>query len=137
MDYKKLTELRNKTNPFAGYLNIKITNISEGAATAEMPITENCLNPGGSVHGGCLYTLADVAGGSAASSCGRQIVTADSSFYFLKAGLNTKHLTGKAREIKRGKRLMIYDVTIYDDQNQLLAEGTFTYAPLDIPIFSE
>lgn len=137
MDYEKLRELRNSTNHFARRLGLTITAIRDGEAEAELPVTSDCLNPGGSVHGGCLFTLADVAGGAAASSCGMHITTVDSSFHFLRAGLQTSHLTGKARAIKRGKRLLVYEVTVYDDQDSLLAQGIFTYMPLNKPSLPE
>lgn len=134
MDYEKLKDVRNNSNPFGQFLNIRITDIKKGVATAEMPVSSEHLNPAGSVHGGCLFTLADIVGGAAASSYGIHIATADSSFYFLRAGLSVTRLIGKAKEIKHGKRLLVYNVTIYNDQNQLLAEGIFTYTPLGMPI---
>lgn len=137
MDYERLRELRNSTNPFARHLGLTITAIRDGEAEAELPVTSDYLNPGGSVHGGCLYTLADAVGGAAASSCGMHIATVDSSFHFLRAGLQTSRLTGRARAIKRGKRLLVYEVTVYDDQDSLLAQGIFTYMPLSRPIFPE
>ena len=129
MDYERLRELRNSTNPFARHLELTITAIRDGEAEAELPVTSDYLNPGGSVHGGCLYTLADAVGGAAASSCGMHIATVDSSFHFLRAG--------RARAIKRGKRLLVYEVTVYDDQDSLLAQGIFTYMPLSNPLFPE
>ena len=43
------------------------------------------------------------------------------------AGKNTKHLIAEAHEIKYGKRAMVYDVKIYDQDEVLLACGTFTF----------
>lgn len=137
MDYQKLIDLRNTTNPFTRYVGIEITDISEGSASATMAVSDKHLNPGGSVHGGCLFTLADTVGGAAASSYGRHITTVNSDFHFLRAGLHTSYLTGKAKEIKHGKRLMVFEITIYDDKDALLAEGIFTYMPLDIPLFPQ
>ena len=68
MDYEKLKSFRNINNNFAKLLGIELTELSNGYAKAEMKVTKELLNPIGSIHGGCLYTIADIAGGAAASS---------------------------------------------------------------------
>ena len=134
MDYKKIIETRNASNAFANMIGLKITDISEGFATSHMDINENFINPINSVHGGVLFTIADVTGGAAAASHGYQITTVDSSFHYLRAGLDTSSLTASAREIKHGKKISVYDVSVYDQDNILLAEGIFTYMSLGKPI---
>lgn len=134
MDYESLKNYRNNNNPFAKLLNLVIVEIGSDHAWAEMTVSPDMLNPAGSVHGGCLFTLADAVGSAAASACGMHITTVDSNFHFLRAGLSTKKLVGKAREIKRGKTLMLYDITIFDQGETLLAEGIFTYMALKKPI---
>lgn len=137
MDYEKLKDYRNHNNPFAGLLNLVITDIRSNYAAGEISVSPDMLNPAGSVHGGCLFTLADAVGSAAASSGGMHITTVDSSFHFLRAGLGTEKLIGKAREIKCGKTLMVYDISVYDQSDTLLAEGIFTYMSLKKPIFPE
>lgn len=137
MNYEKLRDYRNRNNPFAKLLNLVITEIRANYAVGEIRVSPDMLNPAGSVHGGCLFTLADSVGGSAASSCGMHITTVDANFHFLRAGLGTEKLIGKAREIKCGKTLMVYDVTVYDQSDTLLAEGIFTYMSLKKPLFPE
>lgn len=137
MNYEKLKEYRNSHNPFASLLSLVITDIQDNYAAGEICVSPDMLNPAGSVHGGCLFTLADAVGSAAASSCGMHITTVDSNFHFLRAGLGTEKLIGKAREIKCGKTLMVYDITVYDQSDTLLAEGIFTYMSLKRPIFPE
>lgn len=131
MDYTKLKQYRNRLNAFANLIGLSITEIGEGAAKTELPVTANHLNPVGSVHGGCLATIADVTGGAAASSCGWQVTTLDCSLHYLRPGLNTTCLYGEARELKRGKRILVYDVTIRDQDGTVLAEGIYTYMSLN------
>lgn len=45
------------------------------------------MNPIGTVHGGCLFTLADAVCGIAASSLGGICTTVNSNIQFLNAGL--------------------------------------------------
>ena len=136
MDFEKLKEHRNQTNVFAHFIGLRITQIQQGTAQVELPITQNHLNPIGSVHGGCLATIADVVGGAAASSYGYQVTTLDSNLHYLRAGLNAACLYGKARELKHGKRIMVYEISIEDQDGTVLVEGIFTYMTLNQPIFS-
>lgn len=126
MDYSEMIQSANK-NPFADLMDLKITEVREGYAKAEIEVTEKHLNPIGTVHGGCLYTLADVTAGSAAASHGNIAPTLDSNLHFLNAGMNTTHLTAEAHELKYGKRAMVYEVSIYDQNGVVLAFGTFTF----------
>ena len=126
MDYLDMMKTANK-NPFAEMMDLKITDVRLGYSKVEIDVREKHINPIGTVHGGCLYTMADVAAGSAAASHGRIAPTLDSNFHFLNAGKNTKHLIAEAHEIKYGKRAMVYDVKIYDQDEVLLACGTFTF----------
>lgn len=70
IDYVKLMEKRNKDNNYANLLGIRIIDIQEGYAKGEIMIYENHINMINSVHGGCIYSLADTVGGSAAVSRG-------------------------------------------------------------------
>ena len=70
IDYQKIMETRNASNAFANLIGLKITEISDGHCTCEMAITDDMKNPIQSVHGGVLFTIADVTGGGAAASHG-------------------------------------------------------------------
>ena len=108
MDYQKLIEHRNRTNLFSQYVGIEITDIKEGYAETKLITRKEHLNPAGAVHGGVLYSLADIATGSAAASYGYHIATVDSSFNFLRAGLNVTELKAVAKERKHGKLSLIH-----------------------------
>ena len=127
MDFERLKEHRNHLNAFANYIGLHITQLGEGSARAEMPVTKDLLNPSGAVHGGCLATMADVVGGAAASSYGYQVTTLDGNLHYLRAGLDVTCLYGKARELKHGKRILVYEVSVEDQNGTVLAEGIFTY----------
>ena len=138
MDYEKLIKTRNSTNYFANMIDLRIIEIKKGyARTVIDPVTKTHLNPINSVHGGCLFTIADVTAGSAASSYGIQVTTLDSHFNFLRPGLHTTKLTGEATELKHGKNISVYSVQIKDQDATILAEGTFTFASLGKPIVLE
>ena len=130
IDYQKIMETRNASNAFANLIGLKITEISAGHCTCEMEITDDMTNPIQSVHSGVLFTIADVTGGGAAASHGFDITTVDSSFHYLRPGIGTKKLTASARELKAGRNLLVYDVSVADEKGTVLAEGIFTYMKL-------
>lgn len=134
MDYELLKKVRQARNAFCNSLGLIILEIGPGTAKSKLPVRKDHMNPVGSVHGGCIFTMADTTAGSAASSYGIQVTTLDSTIHFLRPGLNTDCLYAEAKEIKHGKRVSVYNVEVTDDQGALLASATFTYASLGKPI---
>ncbi|MEY8339102.1 PaaI family thioesterase [Lachnospiraceae bacterium 62-35] len=137
MDYEKLRNHRNKINAFANMLGLSITEIGDGYARSEMPVSSRHLNPIGSVHGGCLFTIADVTCGAAASSHGCAITTVDGNLHYLRAAIDATCLYGEARELKYGKRLSVYEISITDQDGHLLTSGIFTFMSMGTSILSE
>ena len=125
MDFEKLKELRN-----VGF-NREVGNvtaaISEGYARVEVEIGPQHVNPIGSVHGGVLFTIADTTAGAAATSRGRYMTTMSSSMNFLRPAIGCKKLTGESREIKVGKQVCVYEVTITDETGREIAVATMTF----------
>lgn len=130
MNYEKVIEKLNTHNPFANQMGMKVTKMEPGFAEVVMPIEPGHMNPYNTVHGGVLYTIADMAGGSAAVSRGEAICTVNSDFHFLSAGIGVSCLYATGKELKAGRQLMVYDVLVKDQNGKLLCEGTFTYARL-------
>lgn len=129
-DFSQIMAYRNQVNAFARLLNIETVEMREGYAKAVMPIGDELRNPQGAVHGGVLYTIADVAGGNAAASHGEWIATVDSDFHFLRAGIDLASLTATATELKYGRRVSVYHVEVADQNGTVLGIGTFTYTSL-------
>ena len=130
MTLHDILNYRNEMNPFAKMLHMETVEMREGYAKAVMPVGDELRNPQGAVHGGVLYTLADVAGGNAAASHGEWIATLDADFHYLRPALKLTSLTAEATELKFGKRVSVYDVKVSDQNGTVLASGTFTYASL-------
>ena len=127
MDYQQMVKERNEKNYFAKENGIRLDEIAEGYAKTSMEVSQRHLNPIGSVHGGCLYTIADVTAGAAAFSYGAPAATVNSDMHYLRAGLNTTAVYGEAHVLKRGKRTIVLETSIYDQDHNLLATGIFTY----------
>ncbi len=106
MDYKKLRDTRNSSNPFAQRLGIFVEEIGPGYARAVKDITAEDANPVGVAHGGCYFSLADTACGSAMASHGYYAVTVNASYNFLRSA-SWGPSGAEARETKPGQNSLL------------------------------
>ncbi len=125
--YEEIREYRDRHNAFGAALGIRTVEIEDGRAKGQMEIKPFMHNPVGSVHGGCIFSLADTIGGAAAASCGGKMTTISSDFHYLLPAIGSRKLYAQAKEIKRGKRISVCDVEIRNDENKLIGKGTFSY----------
>ena len=132
--FAEIMEFRNKSNKFASYMGIRTTEMKAGYAKGEMNIKGVYENAISSVHGGCIFTLADTIGGSAAASHGDKMTTISSDFHYLSPELDTDKLYCTGREVKYGKKIAVYDVEVTDVQGRLIAKGLFSYYNLGEPL---
>ncbi len=130
MTYQEIMDLRNRTNIFSIRQGIKVIDMHEGYAKASVKITKESMNPTHSVHGGLLFTLCDVASGSAACSHGIQITTVDGSIHYLRAAIDVDELFAESREVKHGKRIMVVETDVTDAEGTLYCTGIFTLMKL-------
>ena len=125
----RLEELNNDI--FGRLVGLEITEIGEGTCRAHMKIEEKHVNPFGTVHGGCLYTLADTAAGTAAASDMRYGPTLNGELYFTHSTAGAKELFCEAKMVKNGKTIKLVDVVITDDLGRQNARGTLQYYVLE------
>ncbi len=128
--FEKLVAYRNSgLNYFAAHTNIEILDIGIGWATGRIVVQEHHGNPIGSIHGGCLFSLADSVGGAAAVSRKKAATTVSSSINYVNAAMLGKvtELRARATELKAGKSTCVYRVDITDQEDRLIATATNTY----------
>ena len=140
MTFEEILETRNRTNAFGNLLGIRLTRVEQFYAEAQVEVREDFLNPQNAVHGGLIYTLADLCVGGAACTAGDppgvMVATVDGTFHYLRPGIGCRTLYAKSRKIKVGSRFMVFGVTVEDQTGRVLAEGIFTYASLGKPLGS-
>ena len=125
----KLLARVNQPDVFNGASGITILSARpDGSAEGVLTVTQSSHNPHGTVHGGCLYTLADtVAGCAVAVACNKPCVTANSSMEFLRPATGATVLC-TARAKKLGRTLNVMAVELVGDDGKVVATGTFTFA---------
>jgi len=114
--------------PIAKLLGMRALAWGAGAATIELVADERHANPMGTLHGGVLCDLADLAMGAACKSA----LDADESFTTLELKINFMKpitrgtLRGEAKVKKQGKTIVLVECSVFDDQKALVAFATST-----------
>ncbi len=121
-------------NTYAKTIGLEMLELREGYAEGRIPVKEESKNPLGTMHGGCLYSLADIVSGTAATLRGNYVTTVSGEFSYLRPAVDTEYVTAKAREIRFGKNLAVYRVDLVDDAGTVLDIATFTFFDLGKPV---
>jgi acyl-CoA thioesterase len=113
------------------HLGISVETVEPGRATAAMVVTEAAANSHGICHGGYLFALADTAFAYASNSRRQRAVAQNCAISFLAPARIGSRITAAAREQYRGERTGIYDVTLSDENGDVIAEfrGTSRTVP--------
>lgn len=137
MDYEKQRAYVNDNNPFMTLCGITVTKVEKDLAVAELTVRPSDFNPGGTLHGGAFYTLADAAATTAARTDGHRYATIDGSIQYHRAITGgTARATATIRH--RGRTLCSAAVEITDEHGKLLADAAFSIFRLeqiDLPEF--
>ncbi len=123
---KKAGETLGKSE-FIKYLEIEILELDEDHAKGRMPFAERYCNPFGTMHGGCLYSLADTVTGVLAHHVGGDVNTLEGSLSFLDAACDTKYVYCDAHLRKCGAHIVNVDVDITNDSGKTLDCGNYIF----------
>lgn len=107
---------------FAKLLGIEITHVEPGAAEAQMTITSDHHNGHGTVHGAVMFALADVAFSAACNEASSAIGVQTDMRFFAKPDGN--QLFARAEEVSASRKLAHYQVQIFDQTKQHVAQFT-------------
>lgn len=126
-----------KENEYLKLLGIEITSLSKGYCKGKMSVSENIKNPYGSLHGGSLYSLADIIGGTAACTYGNYVTTVSGSMNFLLPAVGMDHVICEAKKVRQGRHLAVYDMILTDDENHILENASFTFYVTDEKVLKD
>ena len=112
---------------FREHVDLQIEPDEEGTAHVSLDARDEHLNPHGTVHGGVLATMLDVAMGTAvATTGGESPVTVSLTVTYLEPG-RPGRLTATARVRKRGKRLIVVEGQVVQDDD-VVADALATFS---------
>jgi uncharacterized protein (TIGR00369 family) len=132
--------LRRDT-PLHELLGLEIVEMGERHAVLSMPIRPEAFNSTGSLHGGAIATLIDVAAGTAAArgsgfEPGRQsLVTADLHVRYLGRP-HGDAVYARAEMLKAGRQLIVVECRVTDFEDRVIASADFSMmiVPLRKPL---
>lgn len=105
---------------YAALSGIEIIDAGEGFCTARMKIEDKHLNSVNIVHGGAIFTLADLAFAVASNSRGQVALAINAHISFLQAVAGGT-LTAAATEVEEPGRLGSYEVVVTDENSNKIA----------------
>lgn len=103
-------------------LGMTIRRIAPGEAVLVMTARADMANGHGICHGGFIFTLADSAFAFACNSYGQRTVAQQCAVTFLHPVREGETLTAHAIERSKAGRSGIYDVTVRDSRDVVVAE---------------
>ncbi|WP_031514752.1 PaaI family thioesterase [Desulfofalx alkaliphila] len=110
---------------FAAHVGIKIVKAEPGYAVTELEIADKHRNGLDMIQGGVIFTLADFAFAVASNAGGKVTVGINANVAYLKASKGNV-LIAEAKEVSASKRICTYKVNVSDDNNDLIAQLSFT-----------
>ena len=116
---------------FSSFAGVEVLSSGGGLAEGRIKIKEQHMNPINTVHGGVMFTLADHIAGVACASTGALGTTMRSSIEYLNPAFGPEEIVAKAKPVKLGKSICIYDVDITDEKGTMIARASFSYFVLE------
>ena len=110
-----------KDDLFSQWLGIEVLAITEGYSKIKMTVRKEMMNGLGIVHGGIAFSLADSAFAFACNNRNVLSVALDTSINFLKPVQVGDILIAEAKELHNGKSTGLYQVSISNQQQHLVA----------------
>ncbi|HXM82106.1 MAG TPA: PaaI family thioesterase [Burkholderiales bacterium] len=117
-----------KRIPFVSHLKILTETLGEGTARLSLPIEPHLTNSIGTVHGGVIMSLLDVALCTAARTLHPDslgVITIDMSTSFIGGGSGPR-LLAEARVLKNGRSMIFVEGEAKNEDDSLVAKAIAT-----------
>lgn len=134
MSAEKIKELIRKNDNLSNLLGVELTEVSEGQAEAILVIRDVHLNAAGVVHGGSIFSLADVALAAASNAYGNVSLLTNGTIQVFHATKVGDTLTAKAKVVSASRRLGHYRVDVINGAGDLVAQYTATVYKTSTPL---
>lgn len=131
MDTERLKEIF-RADRFAAHVGIEVLEGGDGRARTRLVLQPHHLNGLGSIQGGVLFTLADLAFAVAVNSRGVKATGLNASINWLKPAREGT-LFAEAVEVSCSRRIATYSVRVTDAGGTLIATFHGTGYRLDEP----
>ncbi|ELK41971.1 hotdog fold thioesterase [Brevibacillus agri] len=116
-----------KQDQFAQFLGVKLIELGEGTATAEVTVAEHMLNAHGTAHGAIIFSLADFVFAAACNSYGKTSVALSMNIGFLAAAMKGNRLVATATEEKKNNRTAWYRIRVETEHGLVATLDALAY----------
>jgi acyl-CoA thioesterase len=113
---KEFTE-RDK---FGLYNEMEVVSVEKGRAKTRMEVKPHHKNGIGTVHGGAIFTLADLAFAAASNSAEDTVTSISATMAFIKAATEGV-LLAEAWEVSRSTKLVTYEARVMNSDGEIIA----------------
>jgi 1,4-dihydroxy-2-naphthoyl-CoA hydrolase len=120
-----------------GKIEFFIEDRRENCVVSRMPVTDEALNPFGTIHAGAMLWLADVT--ATVLAIGNAQLGEKGQGFPLAINLNANLLSNQrggaikaeARFVRKGRRVTVVRTLVTGDDGRILAEVTTNHVPAD------
>ncbi len=129
----ELTKQNAEMAPFAGFVGMEVIAASPEEVRTQLAWSADKCTAGGMLHGGALMALADNAGGLCAflnlpdGAKGTATIESKTNFF---APISGGYVNAMTKPLHVGKRTIVVDTELRDDNGKLVARVTQTQAVL-------
>jgi acyl-CoA thioesterase len=120
----------NRKIPFWSTIGIEVVDAASGWARVRVRFSQHLINANGVMHGGAVFSAADVATAVALRSLlaeGERTATTEFKINFIKP-VAESDIIAEATILHRGRHTAVGDVTVTDAAGNLVAKALTTYA---------
>ena len=117
----EIVNIMINADSFSKWLGINVVKIDRGVCILNCEVNNEMLNGFHIAHGGITYSLADSCLAFASNSYGYQCVSIETSISHIKKVIEGEQLTATSREISRTRKTGIYEITIHNQNHELVA----------------
>ncbi|HEU4717012.1 MAG TPA: hydroxyphenylacetyl-CoA thioesterase PaaI [Bacteroidia bacterium] len=118
---KKVVSKMYDNDWFSQWLGIERVKVEPGNCILKMKVRKEMLNGFGIAHGGITYSLADSALAFASNSHGRMAVSVETSISHTEPLREDDEITATAEEMSLSNKIAIYNVTVKNQKNEIVA----------------
>ncbi|WAL66349.1 PaaI family thioesterase [Amycolatopsis cynarae] len=127
------TALFHQTMPFTKRLGVEVLRHGKDAVVSRLAWEDSLCTLGGMLHGGVLMSLADATAAVCAflnlPEGAQGTTTIESKTNFLR-GLREGYATATSKPLQAGRRVIVVETEIHDDEGRLVAKVTQSQAVL-------
>ncbi|HVV18339.1 MAG TPA: PaaI family thioesterase [Pseudonocardiaceae bacterium] len=123
---EKSTALMHEAMPYTATLGVEVLGSAPSEVKSRLLWSESLTTTAGIMHGGALMSLADANGGLCAFlnlPAGAGTSTIDSKTNFVRA-LRGGYATAVSRPLHVGRRVIVVETDVLDDEGRLVARVT-------------